>query len=150
MATVQKITPCLWFDNRAEEAAGFYVSVFANSEVLDVSKLDGETGGAIVSFDLEGQTFTALDGGPAYAFSPAVSFIVGCETQNEIDHFWDALSDGGSEGRCGWLEDRFGVSWQVIPSSLPALMQGNAPKVMDELLKMGKIDLETLRRASGS
>lgn len=150
MATVQKITPCLWFDNRAEEAAGFYVSVFANSEVLDVSKLDGETGGAIVSFDLEGQTFTALDGGPAYAFSPAVSFIVGCETQNEIDHFWDALSDGGSEGRCGWLEDRFGVSWQVIPSSLPALMQENAPKVMDELLKMGKIDLETLRRASGS
>lgn len=152
MQASPKLSPFLWFDGRAEEAAEFYVSVFPNSRILSVAVIsEGPAKGeALVEFELDGQKFGAVDGGPMFDFTPAVSFIVSCDSQEEIDYYWDRLSEGGDPGRCGWLEDRFGLSWQVIPSVLPDLMAGNASKLMEALLSMGKIDIETLRRASES
>ena len=124
MAITSKITPFLWFDEEAEEAARLYVSLFPNSELLSVNPLasgPGE-GAALVEFDLEGMRFTALDGGPMFRLTPAVSFVVACEAQEEIDHYWYGLSDGGEQMACGWLTDRFGLSWQVAPAELGELM----------------------------
>lgn len=152
MVTSPKLSPFLWFDGRAVEAAEFYASVFPNSRILSVAVIsEGPAkGDALVEFELDGQKFGAVDGGPRFDFTPAVSFVVSCESQEEIDYYWDRLSENGEPGRCGWLEDKFGLSWQVIPSVLPELMAGNASKLMDALLSMGKIDIEQLRRASES
>ena len=154
---IQKITPYLWFDNQAEEAAHFYTSIFNNSKVGDIQRYGeggpGEPGSAmIVTFELEGQQFVALNGGPQYKFSEAISFFVSCETQKEVDHFWQKLnSAGGEEGPCGWLKDRYGVSWQIIPTALTELMSDPNPekagKVMQAMLQMSKIDIAGLRRA---
>jgi predicted 3-demethylubiquinone-9 3-methyltransferase (glyoxalase superfamily) len=139
-----KITPFLWFDGNAEEAANFYVSVFEDARILRVSPM-------IVSFELEGQEFTALNGGPHFAFTPAVSFFIDCATQAEVDHFWNRLSEGGKPGQCGWLEDKFGLSWQVVPSLLPELLQDDddakSDAVMQAMLKMTKLDMAALQEA---
>ncbi|MCY4112316.1 MAG: VOC family protein [Chloroflexi bacterium] len=152
MATTSKLSPFLWFDGRSEEAAEFYVSVFPNSRILSVSVIsEGPAKGeALVEFELDGQKFGAVDGGPMFDFTPAVSFVVSCDSQEEIDYYWDRLSEDGEPGRCGWLEDKFGLSWQVTPSILPALMAGNTSKLMEALLAMDKLDIEALRRASES
>lgn len=148
---MQKITPFLWFDGKAEEAMNFYLSIFKNSKVGNVSRR-GE-GGPVMSatFQLDGQEFIALNGGPHFTFSPAVSFFVNCETQQEVDELWEKLSDGGEKGRCGWLKDKFGLSWQVIPSILGKLLQGKdaekSQKVMKAMLQMDKIDIERLIQA---
>jgi len=156
MAT-QKITPFLWFDNQAEEAAQFYTSIFKNSKILNVSRY-GEAGPGqkgsvmVVSFQLEGQQFTALNGGPRFKFSEAFSFVVNCENQQEIDHYWTKLtSNGGQESQCGWLKDKFGFSWQIVPTALGKLMSGDpqkANRVMHALLQMKKLDIATLEEAS--
>jgi predicted 3-demethylubiquinone-9 3-methyltransferase (glyoxalase superfamily) len=156
---VQKITPCLWFDTEGEEAANLYTSLFSNSKILEVSHY-GEGGpgteGAVmtVSFQLEGQEFLALNGGPAHKFNEAVSFTVHCENQAEVDKFWEALSEGGQEDQCGWLKDRFGLSWQIVPNALPRLLQDPDPekarKAMDAMLQMRKIDIAQLERAAAS
>jgi len=153
---VQKITPFLWFDGKAEEAANFYTSIFRNSKILSVARY-GEAGpgpkGSVmtVTFQLEGQKFMALNGGPHYTFSPAISFFVDCETQAEVDEFWEKLSTGGSDVQCGWLRDKFGVSWQIIPKTLMELMQDKDPaksqRVFKAMLQMTKIDVEGLKRA---
>jgi predicted 3-demethylubiquinone-9 3-methyltransferase (glyoxalase superfamily) len=153
---MQKITPFLWFDGKAEEAANFYVSIFKNSKIENVVRY-GEAGPGpkgtvmVVGFQLEGQKFTALNGGPVYTFSPAISFYVNCETQAEVDELWDKLSAGGKEIQCGWLTDRYGVSWQIIPNTLMELMQDKDPvkaqRVFQAMLKMVKIDIEGLKRA---
>jgi predicted 3-demethylubiquinone-9 3-methyltransferase (glyoxalase superfamily) len=154
---MQKITPCLWFDTEGEEAANFYTSVFPNSKIVDVSR-SGEAGPRpegtvmVVSFELDGQKFTALNGGPEFTFNEAISFQVSCETQEEVDAFWSKLSEGGEEGPCGWLKDKFGVSWQIIPTALPRLL-GNpdrekAKRVMQAMLKMKKIEIDELERAA--
>lgn len=156
----QKVTPCLWFDTQAEEAANFYTSVFANSRIKQISRygnagqdVHGKQAGSVmmVAFELEGQTFTALNGGPQFKFSEAISFQVMCDSQTEIDHFWEKLSDGGQEGPCGWLKDKYGLSWQVVPSALPQLISqssGDArDRVMGAVMKMKKFDLEALKRA---
>ena len=153
---MQKITPFLWFDGKAEEAARFYVSVFKNSKILSVSRY-GEAGpgtqGSVmtVAFELDGEKFVALNGGPNYAFSPAVSFVVDCETQQEVDHYWERLSEGGEEVQCGWLKDKYGLSWQIVPTVLPELLQDKDPeerkRVMAAMLKMVKLDIEALKRA---
>ena len=156
----QRITPFLWFDGRAEEAAKFYVSTFPNSKIISTSRYDEATAQAAgrppgsamtVAFQLDGQDLVALNGGPHFKFTEAVSFVVNCESQAEIDHYWSALtSGGGQEVQCGWLKDRFGLSWQVVPAILPALMQSGpekAGRVMAALMKMKKLDLETLERA---
>ena len=150
MTVHPKVSPFLWFDGRAEEAANFYVSVFPNSRLLSVSKIDGgpAEGGAVVEFEIDGLKFGGVDGGPMYQFTPAVSFSIACESQEEIDYYWGKLSHGGAPGQCGWLEDRFGLSWQVVPTELPALMEKAPAKVMEAILPMGKLDLETLRRAA--
>ena len=152
MATSPKLSPFLWFNGRAEEAAEFYVSVFPNSRILSVSIVsEGPAkGDALVNFELDGQKFGAVDGGPMFEFTPAISFVVTCDSQEEIDYYWGRLSEDGEPGRCGWLEDKFGVSWQVTPSMLPELMEGNSAKLMEALLAMGKLDIETLRHASES
>ena len=152
-----ELTPCLWFDTEAEEAANFYVSVFPNSRILHVSRY-GEAGpreaGTVmtVSFELDGKKFLALNGGPEFAFSEAISFQVDCASQDEVDHYWNALSDCGEEGPCGWLKDRFGLSWQVVPSRLPELLTGadqeRAQRVMAAMMKMRKIDIAELERAA--
>lgn len=127
------ITTCLWFDTEGEEAATFYASVFANSRVLDIARY-GDAGprpaGTVmtVSFELDGNQFVALNGGPDFRFNEAISFQVSCETQDEVDHFWTKLSDGGEEGPCGWLKDKYGVSWQIVPSILPKLLGDADPK----------------------
>jgi predicted 3-demethylubiquinone-9 3-methyltransferase (glyoxalase superfamily) len=154
---VQKITPCLWFDTEAEEAATFYTSVFENSKILSVSRY-GEAGprpaGTVmtVNFELEGQEFIALNGGPEFKFTEAVSFQVNCETQDEVDEFWATLSEGGEEGPCGWLKDKFGLSWQIIPTALPRLLDDPDPersqRVMKAMLEMGKIDIAALEKAA--
>ncbi len=155
----QKITPCLWFDTQAEDAANFYVSVFKNSRIGKISRygtegyeVHGKEAGSVlaVEFDIDGQTFVALNGGPQFEFTEAVSFQVHCATQEDIDTFWNALSEGGEEGRCGWLKDKFGLSWQVIPSVLPELMTDpeKSQRVMRAFLQMTKFDIEELRRAS--
>jgi predicted 3-demethylubiquinone-9 3-methyltransferase (glyoxalase superfamily) len=156
----QKITPCLWFDTQAEKAANFYASVFKNSRIKHVSRygkagreVHGKEAGSVmvVEFEIDGQTFTALNGGPHFKFNEAVSFQVSCETQAEIDHFWNRLSQGGQESRCGWLKDKYGVSWQIVPSVLPQMMTGAdgaaADRVMNAVLKMKKFDLDALTRA---
>ena len=155
--TAQKITPFLWYDNQAEEAANLYCSIFKNSKVGSVVRY-GDAGPGpkgtvmIVSFQLAGQEFTALNGGPRFKFTEAISFVVNCETQEEIDHFWEKLTaDGGQESMCGWLNDKFGLSWQIVPTDLPQLMQsGDAKKserVMQAILQMKKLDIAKLKEA---
>ena len=153
---MQKITPFLWFDNQAEEAMNFYVSIFKNSKTLSCTRYGdagpGPKGTVIVaSFELDGQEFMALNGGPRFKFTEAVSFVVNCETQAEIDEMWAKLSAGGEESQCGWLKDKFGLSWQVVPPILSKLMQDKDPqksnRVMQALLQMKKIDIATLQRA---
>jgi predicted 3-demethylubiquinone-9 3-methyltransferase (glyoxalase superfamily) len=156
----QKITPCLWFDTEAEDAAKFYTAVFDNSRIKQVSRygeagreVHGKPAGSVmvVEFEIAGQTFTALNGGPHFKFNEAVSFQVMCDTQPEIDYFWSKLSDGGREGQCGWLKDKYGLSWQVVPSVLPQLMtdaQGaRLDRMMDAIMKMKKFDIATLQQA---
>lgn len=153
------ITPCLWFDTEGEEAATFYTSVFPNSRILDVSRF-GEAGprpaGTVmtVSFELDGTKFVALNGGPEFTFNEAISFQVSCRDQDEVDAFWSKLSEGGEEGPCGWLKDRFGVSWQIIPTALPRLLGDPDPeksqRVMQAMLRMRKIDIGELERAAAS
>ena len=162
MSEKQKITPCLWFDDEAEEAAAFYASIFPNSRIVSTSRygeagreIHGKPPGSVmlVAFELDGQAFTALNGGPMYRFSEAISFQVGCETQAEVDHFWEALSAGGdpSAQQCGWLKDRFGVSWQIVPNALPQFLAGpdleRSQRAMKAMLGMKKLDLAELRRA---
>ena len=153
---MQKITPFLWFDNNAEEAAQFYTSVFKNSRILSVSRY-GDAGPGpkgsvmVVSFQLEGQQFTALNGGPLFKFSEAFSFVVSCENQEEIDYYWNKLtSSGGQESQCGWLKDKFGFSWQIVPTALGKLMSDpkKANRVMQALLQMKKLDIATLEDAA--
>jgi predicted 3-demethylubiquinone-9 3-methyltransferase (glyoxalase superfamily) len=153
---MQSITPFLWFDGRAEEAMNFYCSVFKNSKVLNVSHY-GEAGprpaGSVMmaTFELNGREFMALNGGPEFTFTPAISFFVSCETQQEVDHLWDRLTEGGAPVQCGWLTDKFGLSWQIVPNALGELMQGGTPeqsaRVMAAMLQMTKIDIAGLRRA---
>ena len=152
-----RITPCLWFDTQAEQAAQFYTSVFPNSRIVEVSRF-GEGGrrdadlALVVSFELDGQPVTALNGGPEFAFTEAVSFQVDCADQAEVDHYWTALTDGGEESRCGWLKDRFGLSWQVIPRRLTELLgdpdPARAHRAMDAMFTMRKIDVAALERAA--
>jgi predicted 3-demethylubiquinone-9 3-methyltransferase (glyoxalase superfamily) len=137
---MQKITPFLWFNGNAEEAMKFYVSIFKNSKILSPT-----------TFRLEGQEILAFNGGPHFAFTPAISLFVNCETQQEVDELWEKLSDGGEKGRCGWLKDKFGLSWQIIPSILGTLLQDKDPqksaRVRDAMLQMGKIDINGLKQA---
>jgi predicted 3-demethylubiquinone-9 3-methyltransferase (glyoxalase superfamily) len=150
------ITPNLWFDTEAEEAANFYTSIFKDSEVLEVTHY-GEAGprpaGMVltVTFKILGQEFTGLNGGPDFKFNEAVSLLVNCETQEEVDDLWERLSEGGEEGPCGWLKDKFGLSWQIIPTRLPELLGDKDPekanRVMKSMLQMGKIDIKALERA---
>ncbi|MGH8893738.1 MAG: VOC family protein [Actinomycetes bacterium] len=154
---MQKITPCLWFDTQGEEAAMFYTSLFKNSRIVDVARY-GEAGprpaGTVmtVSFELDGQPFVALNGGPEFTFNEAVSFQVSCEGQDEVDHYWTGLSEGGEEGPCGWLKDKYGVSWQVIPTAMTELLNdpdaGRSQRAMAAMLGMGKIDIAALRAAA--
>ena len=153
---VQSVRPCLTFKEGAEEAVNFYVSVFPNSRVNSILRSDGNgplPKGSLwhASFELDGQEYTAFDGGASFAFTEAFSFVATCETQDELDELWVRLSEGGEEGPCGWLKDRFGVSWQVVPASLGTMMSdpksGNPAKMMEALLKMRKLDIATLERA---
>ena len=153
---MQKITPFLWFDNQAEEAMNFYVSIFKNSKIVKVTCY-GEAGpgakGTVMSatFQLEGQTFYALNGGPLFSFTPAISLFVNCETQQEVDELWEKLSAGGKKERCGWLKDKYGLSWQIIPTALGEMLADKDPqkagRVMRAMMQMGKIEIEGLRRA---
>ena len=154
---MQKITPCLWFDTEGEEAAKFYVSIFPNSKLGKVAYY-GEAGPRpagttmTVNFELDGQEFVALNGGPDFTFNEAISFQVSCETQDEVDAFWSKLSAGGEEGPCGWLKDRYGLSWQIIPTALPRLLDDpdkeKAQRVMSAMLEMKKIDIQALEQAA--
>ena len=154
---MQKITPCLWFDTEGEEAARFYTSVFPNSKIVDVMRY-GSAGpraeGTVmtVTFELDGQSFVALNGGPEFTLNEAISFQVSCETQEEVDTFWSALSEGGQEGPCGWLKDRFGVSWQIVPNVLGELLgdpdREKSQRVMRAMLSMEKIEIDALARAA--
>jgi predicted 3-demethylubiquinone-9 3-methyltransferase (glyoxalase superfamily) len=141
---MQKITPFLWFDSKAEEAARFYVSLFKNSKIVDASRMT-------VTFELDGQRLIALNGGPHYSLTPAISLFVNCETQQEVDELWEKLSEGGEKSRCGWLKDKYGLSWQIIPAALRELMGDKDPekskRVMQAMLKMSKIDIGALKRA---
>ena len=153
---MQKITPFLWFDGRAEEAASFYVSIFKNSKVLTVTRY-GDAGPGpkgtvmIATFELDGMKFLALNGGPQFTFSPAISLVVNCETQEEVDHLWSKLSEGGDKQQCGWLKDKFGVSWQIVPTILPRLMSDpdarKTASVMKAMLQMTKLDISALQKA---
>jgi predicted 3-demethylubiquinone-9 3-methyltransferase (glyoxalase superfamily) len=155
---MQKLTPFLWFDKEAEEAANFYVSIFKNSKVLSVSRYGdagpGPKGSVMVaSFELEGQKFTALNAGPRFKFTEAISFVVNCETQEEVDYFWEKLTaGGGQESMCGWLKDKYGLSWQIVPTVLFELFQDKDPeksqRVMQAMLQMKKMDIATLKRAA--
>jgi predicted 3-demethylubiquinone-9 3-methyltransferase (glyoxalase superfamily) len=142
---ISKITPFLWFDTQAEEAANLYVSLFPNSSIGSVSRHGDRV--MTVSFQLDGLPFTALNGGPMYQFSEATSFLVSCESQAEIDKYWDGLSEGGTPGRCGWLKDKFGLSWQVVPAALGELLQ--QPGAMQAMMKMNKLDIAELEKAAG-
>jgi predicted 3-demethylubiquinone-9 3-methyltransferase (glyoxalase superfamily) len=156
---MQKITPFLWFDTEGEEAAKFYVSVFPNSRINHVARY-GSAGprpeGMVmtVSFELDGQKFVALNGGPNYTFSEAISFQVDCKDQEEVDAYWSKLSEGGEEGPCGWLKDKFGLSWQIVPAALPELLSNPDPeksqRVMDAMLGMKKIEIDDLERAAAT
>ena len=145
-----RITPFLWFDNNAEEAVNFYLSVFKNSRRLEVvhQPVRGDAPASVltIAFELDGQTFTALNGGPVFQFTEAVSFVVRCDSQEEVDEYWSKLSEGGSERQCGWLKDRFGLSWQIVPASLPELIK--QPKAMQAMLKMTKLDIAEVERAA--
>lgn len=152
----QKITTCLWFDAQAEEAAEFYVSVFDGSRVLNVARYGeggpGPAGQAMtVEFEIDGRRFTGLNGGPAFTFNESVSFVIDCSSQEEVDRYWSALTDGGSEGQCGWLKDKYGVSWQVVPSVLGQLLGGPDPegsqRAMRAMLGMRKLDIAGLQAA---
>ena len=156
----QKITPCLWFDTQAEEAANAYVSIFKNCRIVSISRygkegyeIHGKEAGSVmvVEFEIEGQRFVALNGGPQFKFNEAVSFQVHCETQEEDDYFWNRLADQGEEGRCGWLKDKYGLSWQVIPSVLLEMLSDPDPeksqRVTKAFLQMKKFEVEELRRA---
>ncbi len=158
--TLQKITPFLWFDNQAEEAVDFYVSIFRNSRIGRIARygeagqeFHGQKPGTVMTmeFELEGQKFTALNGGPQFRFTEAVSFVINCESQGEVDYYWEKLSAGGDEQaqRCGWLKDRYGLSWQIIPAVLPELLNdpGKAERVMNALLQMKKLDIAALQQA---
>ena len=153
---MQKITPCLWFDRNAEEAVAFYTSIFKNSKVLNVARYGdagpGPKGAAMTAeFELNGQQFLALNGGPRFKFTEAISFVINCETQEEVDYYWDRLSEGGEKSRCGWVKDQFGLWWQVVPTILGKLMADKDPqkskRVMDAMLQMDKLDIEPLQRA---
>jgi len=156
MPIKQRITPFLWFDRQAEEAANFYVSIFPNSKIGSTSRY-GEAGpgpkGSVmtVAFDLDGLSFTALNGGPMFKFTEAISLVVHCETQAEVDHYWDKLSAGGSEVQCGWLKDKYGLSWQIVPNALIELVQDKDPaksqRVMAAMMQMKKIDIAALKAA---
>jgi predicted 3-demethylubiquinone-9 3-methyltransferase (glyoxalase superfamily) len=153
---MQKITPFLWFDGKAEEAANFYVSIFKNSKIVSITRY-GEAGpaskGSVMSatFQLDGQDFIALNGGPMFTFSPAISFFVNCESQEEVDKLWQKLSEGGEKQRCGWLKDKYGVSWQIIPTVLGQMLQDKdgekSKRVMNAMLQMDKLDIKTLKQA---
>jgi len=153
---MQKITPFLWFDDKAEEAANFYVSIFQDSKLVNIVRY-GDAGPGpkgsvmIATFQLDGQEFTALNGGPQFTFSPAISFVVDCKTQHEVDDLWERLSEGGEKLQCGWLRDKYGLSWQIVPSVLPELMRTTDEKrsqnVMKAMLQMTKIDIEHLQQA---
>jgi len=148
-----RITPFLWFDANAEEAVEFYLSVFKNSrrlgELRNTGDAPGPKGGILtLSFELDGLRFTALNGGPAYKFNEAVSFVIRCETQAEVDYYWEKLTAGGQEIACGWLRDKFGLCWQVVPSRLPELVSN--PKGMQAMMKMKKLDIAELERAAQS
>ena len=158
--TKQRITPCLWFDTEAEEAAKFYCSVFKDSKLGKISRyteagrdVHGKPAGSVmvVEFEIEGQTFTALNGGPHFKFNEAISLQVRCETQAEVDYFWSKLTEGGEEGPCGWLKDKYGLSWQVVPASIPQMMTDpdsrKSARVMNAFLKMKKLDIATIERA---
>ena len=154
---MQNLTPCLWFDTDGEDAANFYVSVFPNSKILDVARY-GSAGprpeGTVmtVTFELDGMKFLALNGGPQFTFSEAISYQVSCKNQDEVDHYWSKLSEGGEPGPCGWLKDRFGLSWQIVPTVLPELLgdpdQEKAQRVMAAMLEMHKIQIDELERAA--
>ena len=159
---MRKITPCLWFDSNAEEAAKFYTSIFKNSKVAKVSRygkegyeIHGKPEGSVltVEFELDGQTFTALNGGPAFKFNEAISFQVPCESQSEVDYYWEKLSEDGDENaqQCGWLKDKYGVSWQIVPVVLAEMLQdkntARSERVMKALLQMKKLDIKTLEQA---
>lgn len=157
---MQMITPCLWFDDQAEEAAKFYVSIFKNSNVTSITRY-GEAGarasgrpkGSVmtVTFEIEGQEFVALNGGPMFKFTEAISLMVRCETQKDIDDMWNKLSDGGEEGPCGWLKDKYGLSWQIVAPGIDEMLNdqdaGKSDRVMEAVLQMGKIDLARLKQA---
>ena len=153
---MQKITPFLWFDGNAEEATNYYISIFKNSKIVSVTRY-GEAGpgskGTVMStiFQLDGQEFFALNGGPHFTFTPAISFFVNCETQEEVDELWEKLSEGGEKQRCGWLKDKYGLSWQVIPADLGKMLQDKdtqkSRSVMKAMLQMDKIDIEGLKQA---
>jgi len=157
---MQKISPCLWFDDNAEEAVSFYTSIFKNSRIKSIARY-GEAGAEVsgrpkgtvmtVTFELEGQEFMGLNGGPVFKFSPAISLMVYCKAQEEVDELWEKLSNGGEKGQCGWLTDKYGVSWQIVPTVLGEMMQDKDAKkserVMKALLQMKKIDIETLKSA---
>ena len=157
---IQKITPFLWFDNKAEEAVNFYTSIFKDATIkgssrynAESAKASGQKDGAImtISFNLNGQDFTAINGGPIFKFTEAISFVVNCENQEEVDHYWNKLTEGGQEVQCGWLKDKFGLSWQIVPKQLIQLMSGpdkaKAGRVMQAMMQMKKIDIKTLVEA---
>jgi predicted 3-demethylubiquinone-9 3-methyltransferase (glyoxalase superfamily) len=157
---MQKITPFLWFNDQAEEAANFYTSIFKNSKIQTIThygeeaaKASGRPNGSVMTaaFQLDGQNFVALNGGPQFKFTEATSFVVNCETQEEIDQFWEKLSEGGEKGRCGWLKDKYGLSWQVVPSNLNQLLQGGnteqTQRVMYAIMQMDKLDMTKLKQA---
>jgi len=159
---MQKITPCLWFDSNAEEAVNFYTAIFKNSKIGNISRygeagyeIHGKPAGTVltIEFELNGQAFTALNGGPVFKFNEAISFQVGCESQEEVDYYWEKLSEGGDKKaqQCGWLKDKYGVSWQIVPTVLGKMLQDKDAKkserVMKALLQMKKLDIQGLKRA---
>ena len=159
---MQKITPFLWFDTQAEEAVNFYISIFRNSKILnvarygdDAAKVSGRPKGSVmtVAFELDGQPFVALNGGPVFTFSPAISFVVDCRTQEEVDRLWEQLSAGGEPQQCGWIKDKYGVTWQIVPTALGELLSNpdaaKAQRVMQAMLQMTKLDIKDLQQAAG-
>lgn len=162
MQSIQKITPCLWFDDQAEQAVEFYTAIFRNSKIVNITRygeagheVHGKLAGTVmtVAFELDGQVFTALNGGPMFKFNEAISFQVNCETQEEVDYYWEKLSEGGDEKarQCGWLKDKYGASWQVVPSVLLEMINDpdseKSQRVMEAMLQMKKIDIDELKRA---
>ena len=152
---MQKVTPFLWFDDKAEEAMNFYLAIFKNSKAGNIYRNGDSAGGSgkvmSVTFELDGQPFMAMNGGPHFTFSPAISMFVNCETQSEVDELWEKLSAGGEKSRCGWLKDKYGLSWQIIPSALGTLLHdkdaAKAKRVMQAMMQMTKIDIKALQQA---